>query len=131
MRAGRRAPGEIGAAVRVEGALERLGLQVEGLRRTAEFPQVQTARTGRDRRARAPLQAEPLDELPGADSLQRGHAPARGCRVVVPVRRREPDVLRRRRPGRQDLGQRGADELLAGVGVAVGEVEEVHQVRVR
>ena len=85
-----------------------------------------------DGRARSPLQAEPFDKQPCADTLQGTHSVLDRFAQrspISPVRGEEPPVVRGRGTGRHHRRQRRIEQPHAVVDVFV-DVEDVHHERV-
>jgi hypothetical protein len=124
-------PGQVGPAVRVQGAVQHPGHQADQLVRIADRPEGEPPGRRRDPRSGPPLQAQPFDEQLGAGAAEHGHPVLGGAscgRIVAPVRRQEPQELRGTAAGRQHRGQRGAEQALAVRRAAVAvQVEDVHQ----
>ena len=130
---------EVSLAVSVERPLQDRLHQRHQLVTIAHRPESQAPARDRNRGAGPPLEAKTLDERRRPESLQDGHArlddASRGW-VVPPVGRDVAPVLRGRRSGRHDGGQRGSQEPGADLDgrvrvQGVVEVEEVQDVRRR
>ena len=126
-------PGQLVAAVRVEGAVQHERHEFDEFPGVADRPEDESPAEPGHGRPWSPLQAQSFDEQLGSHAFERRHAtfdrlPSRW--VFAPVRRQEPAVLRRRLASGNHRGQRGFQQPNAVVGGTV-DVEDVHEQRVR